>query len=329
MEKKLVSIVTPCYNGEKYLDRFFHNILDQTYEKLELIFINDGSTDKTEEIACSYADEFEKQGRKLIYIYQENAGQAAACNKGFAIFNGDYLVWTDADDLLDKDNIQKKVDFLETNPNMAFVMCRGREVMANDINKKIGDLKRVRPSGIDNMFYDFIVEKNVVFTPGVYMVRREAFLQAIPARHIYESRAGQNWQVLLPLCYKYKYGYIEEELFSYVIYEDSHSRADKTIESVYAKLQSHDDILRTVLTEMGLKDSEYYRMLDDKLIRKQFDNAYFYKDKVLLKEKYRLLKQRKSASKRDTLIYLAGRNEIIDRMYSVFKKVKNKRRAKM
>lgn len=54
MTHALVSIITPCYNGEKYLDNYFQSILAQTYRPLELIFINDGSTDQTEEIALSY-----------------------------------------------------------------------------------------------------------------------------------------------------------------------------------------------------------------------------------------------------------------------------------
>lgn len=329
MEEKLVSIVTPCYNGEKYLDRYFQNILQQSYQNIELIFVNDGSTDRTEQIAKSYIQRFEEQGRRLVYIYQENAGQAAACNKGFAIFDGDYLVWTDSDDLLDTDNIKKKVEFLEQNKNCAFVMCRAREVLATDINKKIGELKRVKPIGKDDLFYDYIIEKNVVFTPGVYMVRREAFLEAIPTRQIYESRAGQNWQVLLPLSYKFEYGYIDEELFSYVIYEDSHSRADKTIDAVYKKLDNLDDILRNVLTEMGLEKSEYYKILDEKLLRKKFDNAYYFRDKKYLKEQYNELKRMNCASMRDKLIYLSGMYKIVDILYSVFKSTKKIIRRKL
>ena len=55
---KLVSIITPCYNGERYLDRYFNSLLEQTYPSVELIFVNDGSTDNTEKIAMEY-------GRKL------------------------------------------------------------------------------------------------------------------------------------------------------------------------------------------------------------------------------------------------------------------------
>ena len=54
MKKPLVSIITPCYNGETYLSRFFESILNQTYSNLELIFVNDGSTDKTESVVQEY-----------------------------------------------------------------------------------------------------------------------------------------------------------------------------------------------------------------------------------------------------------------------------------
>ena len=77
MEKK-VSIITPCFNGEGFVERYLNSILNQTYKNIELIFINDGSTDRTEKVVKSYIIKFEEKGMKLIYIYQENAGQAAA-----------------------------------------------------------------------------------------------------------------------------------------------------------------------------------------------------------------------------------------------------------
>lgn len=328
MDKKWVSIITPCYNGEKFAERFFKNILEQTYRNIELIFVNDGSSDKTEEIAKSYIDIFEKEGRKLVYIYQENAGQAAAVNKGLEIFTGDYLMWTDSDDILDKDNIEKKVDFLENHPEYGFVMCRGRVVKEDSLDIKIDELKRIPPVGEDTFFRDMILEKNVVFTPGVYMARSKAVLEAIPSRHIYESRVGQNWQLLLPLSYNFKCGYMKEELFSYVVRSDSHSRQEKTLEQVLEKLRQHNDTLTVILTQMGLEDSEYMKMLKDKHVRKEFDNAYHYKEKKLLEEKYRELKQLGKASKRDTLIYWAGKNKMVDALYSVFKDAKKWYRSK-
>jgi glycosyltransferase involved in cell wall biosynthesis len=327
MQNKLVSIISPCYNGESYLGRFLDSVLEQEYKNLEVILINDGSTDDTEKVVLSYKEKFEAAGIEFIYIYQNNAGQAAAVNKGLAIFKGKYLMWVDSDDILDPKNISKKLEFLETNTEYGYVMCRAREVMEDNVTLKVKDLKRVEPSGEDNMFLDLIMEKNVVYTPGVYLVRREAFLDAIPTRQIYESSVGQNWQLLLPIAYKYKCGYIKDELFSYVIRDDSHSRKEKTLSQELEKLKSHNELLLYLLNDMGLGDSMYVHMLDDKYIRKQFDAAYRHHDKKVLNEKYNLMKSKGYATKRDTLIYLAGMYPLVDAGYAVFKNVKSTVRA--
>lgn len=328
LESKKVSIITPCYNGESFVHRFFENILEQTYRNIELIFVNDGSTDKTEEIAKSYISRFEEQGRKLIYIYQENAGQAEAMNRGLEIFTGDYLMWTDSDDILHKDNVKKKVEFLEANKEYGFCMCYAQVVHESDLNTKIDDLRRLQPSGEDKIFEDIILEKNIVYTPGVYMARREAILDSIPDRHIRKSDVGQNWQMLMPLSYKHKCGYIKEILFSYVIREDSHSRKEKRLEDVLVKLHKQNDLVAAVLKDMGLENSKYMDMLKDKLIRKEFDNGYFFKNKELMKEKYKELKNMGRATKRDTLILWAGLSPVVDVFYSVFKSAKKAYRSR-
>lgn len=76
----LVSIITPSYNSEKYLDAFFISILEQDYEKYEMIFINDGSTDRTENIVYKYKEKFEERNIRFVYLKQENGGQAKAMN---------------------------------------------------------------------------------------------------------------------------------------------------------------------------------------------------------------------------------------------------------
>jgi glycosyltransferase involved in cell wall biosynthesis len=94
---KKVSIITPCYNGESFVSRYLDTILNQSYNNLELILVNDGSTDQTEAIVMSYKPKFKEVGIEFIYMYQEHAGQAAALNQGLKIFTGDYLTWPDSD----------------------------------------------------------------------------------------------------------------------------------------------------------------------------------------------------------------------------------------
>lgn len=205
MKKNLVSIITPCYNGEKFLKTFLDSVLNQTYKYIEFIIINDGSNDRSEEIILKYKELFEKKGYIFKYIYQKNAGQASAVNKGLKVFEGEYLMWVDSDDILKNNNVEEKINFLKTNKQYGMVMCKTEVVDETDLNKRIGILER-KPKRYkkDNFFESLIMGINVYFPPGGYMVTAKAFLEAIPSRDIYESRIGQNWQLLLPISYKNK-----------------------------------------------------------------------------------------------------------------------------
>ena len=75
MENHLVSIITPCFNGEPYLNRYFSSILQQTYSPLELIFVNDGSADRTAEIAESYRPLLEAKGIRFIFAHREQKSE--------------------------------------------------------------------------------------------------------------------------------------------------------------------------------------------------------------------------------------------------------------
>ena len=109
MKQPLVSIITPCYNGEPYLDQYFDSILKQTYQHLELIFVDDGSTDRTSEIAENYREKLEYRGIRYILLKQENRGQASALNHGLKYFTGEYLTWPDSDDVMTPECIEEKV----------------------------------------------------------------------------------------------------------------------------------------------------------------------------------------------------------------------------
>ena len=271
--KPLVSIITPCLNGENFVERYFESVLNQTYRNIELIFINDGSTDQTEKIAQSYLSKFEEKGMKLIYIYQDNSGQATALNTGLAIFQGEYLTWPDSDDVLSPDSIEKRVSFLDHNDLYGFVRSYANVVNENNAQKVIGYiLKTDNPQS--NLFEPLITELIQVCC-GCYMVKTKAFLDVNPNRKIYESPTGQNWQMLLPIAYKYECGYIDEPLYTYVVRKNSHSRQGKTTkESILKNISNHEDILKTVVSEMNIPEEKYYyKIIDEKYARKTNENS--------------------------------------------------------
>lgn len=101
----LVSIVIPAYNGEKYLKETIENALSQSYDNLEILVIDDGSTDNTPKIAKSF-------GKKIKYLRKVNGGVATALNFGIENMRGDYFSWLSHDDLYHKDKIMKQIEEL-------------------------------------------------------------------------------------------------------------------------------------------------------------------------------------------------------------------------
>lgn len=222
--RPLVSIITPCYNGESYISRFLDSILNQSYPNIELWIINDGSKDRTEEIILSYKSQFEKKGYILNYIYQENAGQSAAINKALPLFKGDYMSWPDSDDYLPEDAIEKKVAYMEANLEKGLCICKTK-VVEFGTGRVIGEQKRIPPVGEDFLFEDLILGNNVYYSPGGYFVRSCMFRDAMPSMQIQAPREiGQNYQLMLPIAYKYPCGYIDEYLYHYTVRPNSHSR---------------------------------------------------------------------------------------------------------
>lgn len=219
--KGLVSIVSPCYNGESYLDRYFKAILKQTYRPLELILVNDGSTDKSEEIILSYKEQLEESGIAFKYIKKENQGSGSAVNDGLKLITGEYLIWPDTDDFLYPESIEKRVKFLEDNKEFGFVTSDGQTYKEGTLEKKEKIYAIVPKNG---EMFDNVISGNVVYTPCGYMLRTSAFLEVNPNKEIFPSRYGQNIQMLLPISYKFKCGHLKEVLYGRVDRENSLSK---------------------------------------------------------------------------------------------------------
>ncbi len=169
--------------------------MQQRYPYVEVIIVNDASTDNSSMIVDSYRNRFKNRGYRFIKIdHLVNKGQAAAINTALPLFNGEYLMWPDSDDILDPDNISDKVEFLEQNQQYDFVMAQGEIVEENDLENVKGVLKRTNNMGEDNLFIDFLNGENLYFAPVGFWVKRKALLESIPNLKIYESRSGQNWQ---------------------------------------------------------------------------------------------------------------------------------------
>lgn len=96
------SIIIPVYNTEKYLERCLDSVLGQNYKEIEIILINDGSKDNSLKIC----EKYKKRFSEIVLIDQENQGLGAARNRGIENSNGEYLIFLDSDDYVEKDSLK-------------------------------------------------------------------------------------------------------------------------------------------------------------------------------------------------------------------------------
>lgn len=104
----LLSIITPVYNVEAYLDRCVYSILSQSYRNIELILIDDGSTDGSS-LLC---DKWKDKDDRVVVIHKENGGVSSARNAGLKIFKGDYLTFVDSDDYLALETYSVNIEYM-------------------------------------------------------------------------------------------------------------------------------------------------------------------------------------------------------------------------
>lgn len=102
MQNELISVIIPVYNVENYLSRCVDSIINQTYSNLEIILVDDGSTDSSG-VMC---DEYKKKDKRITVIHQENGGLSQARNSGMKVMNGKYVTFVDSDDYISKDYIE-------------------------------------------------------------------------------------------------------------------------------------------------------------------------------------------------------------------------------
>lgn len=126
--KGLVSVIIPTYNRAGFLEEALKSVLNQTYSNLEIIVVDDGSTDNTKEVLKPFKD-------KIKYFYQENKGPAAAKNTGLKSANGEYIAFLDSDDLWPSSKIEIQIENISDSENVNIVMGGVRHQELSDFNK--------------------------------------------------------------------------------------------------------------------------------------------------------------------------------------------------
>ena len=291
MTKKLVSIITPCYNMEKSIARLMDSVINQTYRPIEFILVDDGSMDDSYLIAESYKAKFASAGINYKLFRQENQGLGGAINAGLNLVTGEFLCWPDADDYLEPTSVEERVDAFKEHPDCAVVTSNAyiREASNLESAKLLvyGDLKK----HIDPNQFLYHLNAESIFCSGCHMVKTEAFFEVNPDHCIYPARRGQNWQMLLPLYYKYKRFFLNKPLYNYVVYSNSMSRGDDNYDCFLYRYKEHEEILRETLKKIekvqNVDVTEYSRFLDDKYAKLRMELAIKYSKPDTFMQEYR------------------------------------------
>ena len=169
----LISIIVPIYNSEKYLAECIESITKQTYKNIELILINDGSADNSQEICEEYA----KKDNRIIVINQSNSGVSASRNKGIEMAKGDYILFIDSDDIIDKRYVEILTIF---NPNNKYSLniCKiedfqieVKDKTINEYSKKIlekNDFIKLYKMSLMNSCCGKLYNKKLITNNGIY-----------------------------------------------------------------------------------------------------------------------------------------------------------------
>lgn len=161
----LVSIIMPAYNAEKYIAEAIQSVLDQEYPNFELLIINDGSTDGTEEIIQSFSDS------RIRYFKQKNKGVSAARNVGMDHISGEFFCFLDADDLFTLRGISSRINIFNNDASIAFV---DGEVLVKDAS--MAKIIRVwKPSFFGDPLEDLVRITGKSFFGPSWMIRSRVF----------------------------------------------------------------------------------------------------------------------------------------------------------
>lgn len=199
-----VSIIIPTFNRAHLIGRAIDSALAQTYQDLEILVINDGSTDNTREKLATY-------GNAITYIYQENAGAAAARNTGITIAKGDFINFLDSDDWFFGEKLTAQIAYLDAHARCDIVLCAWQDHWT-----ETGEVKdeRLTLQPEDIVKTILLTGNNGLFPPHVALLRRSCLTKVGGFDTSMKMREEQDLWLRLGLA-GYRFGYVDEVLCGY------------------------------------------------------------------------------------------------------------------
>jgi len=264
MNTESVSILIPSYNSGKYISRMLNSILDQTYNNIQCIVVDDGSTDNTQNIIKEYENKFDRIGMSLVYLKKKNGGVASAINFGLKYIEGKYFTWADADDFYEKDAIENFLNCIIKN-NCKVVRGNAKYVYSDRIVYKEQEYH-------EDILDDYLMyrEQTIPCYPGIIFADFDYFVKQNKGKEINQREVGQNLQLIIPLSYHTKVFCMQEYVYNYVVRDDSHSRKKRNIiKQVHRMYSARCLRLETIKKVMDREDYKKYRKIIERLFLKR------------------------------------------------------------
>ncbi|WP_318471302.1 glycosyltransferase family 2 protein [Photobacterium leiognathi] len=193
---KLVSVIIPVYNGEDYIQESVLSICNQTYDNIEIVIINDGSTDKTEKIL----DTLEKKDNRIKVFNRVNNGLIKTLNFGLDVANGDYIARMDADDICLPTRIEKQVNLLDSKPNL--IACGAQF-------ERFGSMSRISSLPLTSSYCKINLIFSTPFCHPLVLFRKNNF------RYKLDYKYSEDYKFWCDLCSIGEFENLNEILLKY------------------------------------------------------------------------------------------------------------------
>lgn len=222
IKSPLVSVVIPCYNHEKYVEQSLDSVFNQTYDNIELIVIDDGSSDNSVSVVKKIREE-----NDFIFITQTNIGVCKTLNKAVSLSKGKYIALLASDDYWDTTKIEKQVSRLELNPNSEFCFTQAIEFENSTTkNDRIFPNKTMTGNVLNQVF----VRQHV---PAGSMMFSRSLFDALLGFD--ENLKEEDWDFVIRSAAQTEFSAVNEPLFYYRSHETNIMKTRKRKEIFWQK----------------------------------------------------------------------------------------------
>lgn len=207
----LVSVIIPTYNSEKYISCAVDSVLAQNYKELEIIVIDDGSTDKTQTIIKKYSN-------NVRYIYQKNSGLSNARNKGIKSSKGEFIAILDSDDEWLPKKIELQMEVMRKSASIGIVSCGGYLI---DSNGRIEGLVERKNYSSNRLLINDLLLKNVVSGGSFALIRKKCFDKV--GMFDENLSSAEDWDMWLRIAKYFDIRFVEKPLARIRVRQESMS----------------------------------------------------------------------------------------------------------